>query len=125
GERRDISDSIYRVAPPNAIVALSHRRPRWSATIEGEFYAKQDKVSQTNEETPSAGYGLLNLFAQYTLLEDIRTTATLRAGVDNVFDKTYSPHLNGTNRVRMSDVAVGDRLPGPGRNLYARLNVEW
>ncbi len=125
GERRDISDNIYRVAPPNATIALSHQRRRWSATLEGEFYARQDKISQTNEETPSAGYGLLNLFAQYTLLEDARTAATLRAGVDNVFDKTYSPHLNGTNRVRMSDVAVGNRLPGSGRNLYARLNVEF
>jgi iron complex outermembrane receptor protein len=125
GERRDIDDNLYRIAPPNATVAMSYIQPRWSASVEGEFYAKQDKVSQTNEETPSAGYGLLNLFGQYTLYEAHRTTTTLRAGIDNVLDKTYQPHLNGTNRVRNSDVPVGERQPGPGRNFYARLNVEF
>ena len=125
GKRRDIDDNIYRVAPPNGILSLSYQRPHWSATVEGEFYAKQDKVSKTNEETPSAGYGLLNLSGRYSLLEGGRANATLTAGIDNVLDKTYRPHLNGTNRVRNSDVAVGERLPGPGRNLYARLNVEF
>jgi iron complex outermembrane receptor protein len=125
GTRRDIDDNIYRVAPPNGILSLTYERLAWSATLEGEFYAEQNKVSKTNAETTSAGYGLLNLSACYILLESGRTNATLRAGIDNVLDKTYRPHLNGINRVRNSDVAVGGRLPGPGRNFYARLNVEF
>ena len=123
--RRDIDDNIYRVAPPNGIISLRYERPAWSATIEGEFYAEQDKVSKTNEETPSAGYALLNLSGQYALLERVHRNVTFVAGIDNVLDKTYQPHLNGTNRVRNSDVSVGERLPGPGRNFYARLDVEF
>ena len=34
-------------------------------------------------------------------------------------------HLNGYNRVLDSDVPVGDRLPGTGRGLFARLNFRW
>ena len=61
GERRDIDDDLFRIAPLNALLDLSYRRERWSATIEGVFYARQRDVSRTNDETPSAGYALLNL----------------------------------------------------------------
>lgn len=125
GKRRDTDDNLYRIAPPNATLSLTYEKMLWSATVQGEFYAEQGKVSKTNDETPSAGYGLLNLYARYTLLESQRGNTALLAGIDNVLDKTYRPHLNGTNRVRNSDVALGDRLPGAGRNFYARLNVEF
>jgi iron complex outermembrane receptor protein len=48
-----------------------------------------------------------------------------RAGVNNLFDTRYSDHLNGYNRVRDSDVALGERLPGPGRSLFARVHYSW
>jgi iron complex outermembrane receptor protein len=38
-----------------------------------------------------------------------------------VFDKEYADHLSGINRVSGTDVAVGDRIPGYGRNFYASL----
>jgi hypothetical protein len=47
------------------------------------------------------------------------------AGVNNLFDKVYRDHTNGINRVADSDVTVGDRLPGPGRSLFARVNYRW
>jgi len=45
--------------------------------------------------------------------------------VNNLFDKVYRDHTNGINRVADSDVTVGDRLPGPGRSLFARVNYRW
>jgi len=45
----------------------------------------------------------------------------LAAGVENVFDKNYQDHLGGYNRVTNSDVEQGERLPGYGRNLFARV----
>jgi hypothetical protein len=33
--------------------------------------------------------------------------------------------LNGVNRVRDSDVPLGERLPGTERNFYARLDYSW
>ena len=33
-------------------------------------------------------------------------------------DKKYRPHLNGINRVTNSDVAIGERIPGDGINVF-------
>ena len=125
GKRRDINDDLYRIAPLNATLALTYERPQWFATVEGMFYDEQDRVSLTNDETPSSGYGLLNLFGEISLWQTTHATATLRAGLSNVLDTTYRPHLNGINRVRESDVGLGERLPGSGRNLFANLSVQF
>ena len=122
GERRDIDDDLYRIAPLNGTVALSHRRANWSATVEGQFYTEQDHVSRTNGETSTGGYGLLNVYGQYSIPEQ---GITITAGVDNLFDKQYRPHLAGVNRVINSDVATGTRLPGDGINGYLRLAIHW
>lgn len=122
GERRDIGDDLYRVAPPDARVALSHRRARWSVTLTGEAHDGQDHVSATNGETESSGYGLLHVSGRY---EFPRHGLTLSAGVDNLLDKAYRPHLAGINRVVDSDIAVGERLPGDGINGYVRLSLAW
>lgn len=125
GKRLDINDDLYRIAPLNATVALTYERPQWLATVEGTFYDQQDRVALTNDETPSSGYGLLNLFGEMSLWQTTRASATLRAGLSNVLDATYRPHLNGINRVRESDVGLGERLPGPGRNFFANLRVQF
>lgn len=125
GKRDDINDNLYRIAPPNATLGLTYERPRWSVTAEGVFYAKQDNVSETNEEEETDSYELLNLFGNYALKESGPVRANLSAGVDNVFDNTYTNHLAGINRVRDSDVTVGEKLPGHGRNFFARVSVDW
>ncbi|MDZ7735402.1 MAG: TonB-dependent receptor [Gammaproteobacteria bacterium] len=122
GERRDIDDDLYRIAPLNTTLALTHRRASWSVTLESQFYAEQDRVSATNDESISGGYGLLNLYGQYELPAQ---GVTFTAGVDNMLDKQYRPHLAGTNRVINSDVPAGLRLPGDGINGYLRLSLHW
>ena len=49
----------------------------------------------------------------------------LYSGVENLTDRMYVDHMNGFNRVGGGDLAVGERLPGPGRNIYVRINWEW
>ena len=120
GERRDVNDNLFRIAPLNTLVDLSYERDEWSLTVEGEFNASQNKVSATNGEQRSAGYGLLNLYGQYAFRN---AGISVTAGVENVLDKTYRPHLNGINRVARSDVAVGARIPGDGINAF--IQAEW
>jgi iron complex outermembrane receptor protein len=121
GERRDIDDNLYRIAPPNATVGLGYEAEGWTVTVEGVAYARQDRVSATNGETESPGYELMNLRLQYAL--DRRLS--LQAGVENVFDRSYAPHLNGVNRANAGDVPLGRRLPGAGRGAYANLRWTW
>ncbi len=86
------------------------------------LYAAQENASATNGESESAGYGLLNFYGQYDFR---RHGVTLSAGVENVLDKTYRPHLNGINRAANSDVALGARLPGDGINGFVQVSWRW
>jgi iron complex outermembrane receptor protein len=122
GKRVDIDDDLFRIAPLNGVVDLSYKRERWSAAMEGVFYAAQEEVSTTNGEKESPGYALLNLYGQYTFPKQ---GLTISAGVENVLDKTYRPHLNGINRVINSDVAAGERIPGDGINGFVQAKFTW
>ncbi len=119
GRRTDERDNLYRIAPPNHRLALSYSRDNWRVSGESVLYARQDKVSNYNEEQESAGYGLLHLRGSYRFSERVG----LSAGVENLLDKTYRDHLAGYNRVAGSDVAVAERLFGPGRNVYVALQL--
>ncbi len=129
GKRRDIDDNLYRIAPFNTRLTLRYDQPGWYAAIEGVVFAKQTKISQSittnsatgdNREVP--GYGLLNLYGQYEFSD---SGISIRAGVENLLDKTYADPLSGFNRVLNSDVPVGARIPGIGRNFYGKLSYHW
>jgi iron complex outermembrane receptor protein len=76
----------------------------------------------TNGESPSDGYGLLNLFGQYDFPAQ---RITLTAGIENLLDKTYRPHLNGINRAINPDIPLGVRLPGDGINGFLQVAYRW
>lgn len=128
GKRRDIDDDLYRIAPLNTSVALTHEHETWSATVEGVFVAEQDNISDTivtsetrtsNATTP--GHILMNISGQWNPIHGL----SMNAGVGNILDKNYTNHLSGFNRNSGSDVAVGSRLPGLGRNLFATVSYQW
>ena len=121
GERKDISDDLYRIAPLNGLISVEYRTDRWSAVVETVLVDEQDKVSLTNNETTSSGYGLVNLKGQWQVSEPV----SLEFGLDNAFDKDYRDHLGGVNRVTNPNIAIGERLPGYGRNLFARIDYQF
>jgi iron complex outermembrane receptor protein len=121
GKRDDISDNLYRIAPLNGALELTYAAGTWDVTAEGVFYDRQDKVSATNGETPSGGYALMNLYGKYR----VRQNLALSGGVGNVFDRRYAAHVTGINRAAGSDVAIGERVPGEGRNFYLAVQLEW
>lgn len=121
GKRRDIHDDLYRIAPLHGRTTFSYRAETWTVGIEGVYAAKQSKVSQTNGETPTPGWGIMDLFASYSPWEPLLLTA----GITNVLDNRYRVHLAGINRVANSGVALGQKLPGPGRNVFVRATFRW
>ena len=114
GEDKDGNDNLYRVAPLNNRLTLTWEQDQLSANLESVLYASQSKTASYNDEEKSAGYGLLNLYGQYQLSSDLR----INAGIENLLDKDYVDHLTGYNRNGDSDIPVGDRLPGRGRNFF-------
>ncbi|MXP27528.1 TonB-dependent receptor [Porphyrobacter algicida] len=122
GKRRDISDNLYRIAPPNLRLDLTWSPgAMWSLTAEGVGYAAQRDVSVTNGEQSSDGYVIANVFGHVTPIPGL----TLSAGVENLFDRRYAPHLAGYNRVMDSDVPVGARLPAPRRSAFVRAQLRF
>ncbi len=122
GERDDINDDLYRLAPFNTSLALDYTASRWGASIEAIVYAEQDRVSDTNGELTTDGYELVNLSAWW----DVSPTLRVAAGVDNLLDEDYVDHLAGRNRARGNpDLAVGEQLPGLGANGYLRVDYRF
>lgn len=121
GERDDVNDDLYRIAPLNGRASITYRESDWWASLEGVVYAKQNKVSKTNNEQDTDSYQLLNLRGGVELSRDL----VLNAGVENIFDTTAEDHLAGINRVADSDVGFRSRLPSPGRNFFATLQYRY
>jgi iron complex outermembrane receptor protein len=72
-------------------------------------------------ESPSPGYGLLNL----RLAKLFAKTLRVEVGVENLLDKRYADHLGGVNRVAGGDLATGERIPGAGRFAYGSVSWEF
>lgn len=119
GERRDVSDDLYRIAPPTLRLAATWDETDWSAGAEVAGTLRQTHVSAGNDETPSGGYAVVNLRGEWRP----RPGLQLEAGVENLFDRDYRAHLAGRNRVADSDVALGERLPGAGRGAFVTLKA--
>lgn len=117
GRRRDVADKLYRMMPTNGRLALAWDAGHWSATVEAQGGAAQNRVSATNGEAKTSGYVLTSLYGHWIARPGLR----LDVGIENLFDRSYVEHLAGYNRIAQSDVAVGARLPGPGRSAFIKL----
>ncbi len=121
-EQRDGGEDLYRMPPANALINLQYTRGALSLSGEAQGYARQDRVSGINSETESSGYVLLNLNAVWALNDQVR----INMGIENLADRVYRDHLAGVYRVGANpDLALGERIPGAGRNAYLRVDLRW
>jgi iron complex outermembrane recepter protein len=120
GERRDIDDALYRMAPLRIAAGLTFEQLHWSATLEAVSISAQDRVSVTNSEVASEAYMVVNLFGRWQINERIE----MMFGIENVADTEYRDHLSGYNRNGAGDAGLGERLPGAGRGAFARIRLK-
>ena len=111
GKRTDVADNLYRLPPLNATVGVNYVRRGWSLRGEVVAFDDQDRVSEYNDEQPSAGYAVVNAMA--TLLATSRLRMELQ--VTNLLDRSYQPHLAGVNRVQGVPIPAGERIYGTER----------
>lgn len=121
GQRQDINDDLYRIAPPNTTLGLRFTGKRWRTSLEGLAYGRQKRVSATNGETETAGYAVVNFSGRVNLTDKL----VLSAGINNLLNRNYQDHLAGINRAANDDIARGEKLPGWGRNLFARIRWDF
>lgn len=120
GERQDVSDNLYRIAPPSLMVALTWEQAAWSTTMELRAVGKQNNVAFNNNETKSEAYQIINLYADWSVKDGV----LLAAGIENLFDESYRDHLSGVNRNGFGDAGLGQRVPGAGRGVFVRLSFK-
>jgi len=111
--------------PLNAKLALTQKRGRLTNTLEGQFVAAKNDVSDVRNEIETAGYSLINLRSSYEWKQ-----VRLDVGIDNLFDKGYALPLGGAyvgqgTTMSINGVPWGIAVPGPGRSFYAGVNVQF
>jgi iron complex outermembrane receptor protein len=121
GERRDIDDNLYRIAPLNGQINIRYSGDDWMVKTSFVMVTKQDDVSTTNGEKETAGYGVVNIDAQYFVNNDL----AIRVGVDNILDKNYQNHLGGYNRVKGVETPAMSRLPSEGVSAWAEVTYSF
>lgn len=122
GKRDDINDDLYRIAPLNTRLQLRYQQQNIRLQTEVVVYAKQNKVSNINNEQVTGSSGVWNFAADWKVSDSL----SFLAGVDNILDKKYSLHINGINRVAgNANIAVGEHLSEPGRNVYLKAQLQW
>lgn len=121
GRSKDTGDDLYRIAPLRGIVDLAWHHEMWESHLEWMWADAQNHVSDVQGETPSPGYGLLNLRLAKVFVKTLR----VEVGVENLLDHRYADHLGGVNRVSGGDLDVGERIPGAGRFAYGSVSWEF
>lgn len=126
GRRDDVTDNLYRIAPLNGRIGIFYDTATWLAGSEIIAYDDQNETSNYNDEVATAGYFIWNLRGQYRPQYDAVKGLQIGFGIENVLDESYRIHLSGLNRNSANDgTAVGEHLPGVGRNFYATLSYDW
>jgi iron complex outermembrane receptor protein len=112
--------AIAQTPPLNGSISLAYTAPNWDVGSTFRWSDRQDRVDSNPMlgsgldagETP--GWAILNLYARLSL----GAGGELRAGVDNIFDRSYAEHLNRGNRDPFYPEPL--RVNEPGRTLWAR-----
>ena len=112
GALKETDDPLPRMPPLRTNVGLRYQYNAFQVGGNVTAVAKQDRV--LGEETPTDGYGLLRLFAVYSV-QSGRALHTVTARLDNVTDELYRNHLS----------LIKDLAPEMGRNFKLLYNVKF
>ncbi len=129
GRNDDTGDDLYNIMPLNANLALTQDIGSWHNTVEGEFVAAKEDVSDVRNEMQTPGYGLVHLRSRY---ERDHWSADL--GIENLFDRFYDLPLGGAYVGQGTTMTVpplpnqpqwGTPVPGQGRSIYVGVTMKF
>lgn len=106
-------------------VSREYQKLSWGALLRA--VAAQDRVNPDKGNVvgrdlgPSAGFAVFSLNAAYRL--DDHWQASL--GIDNLFNRNYSEHLNLTGNSAFGYPADPVRIHEPGRSVWLKINLSY
>ena len=127
GANTTAGTALPQMTPVEARFTAAWDNGRWSAGALLRMVGGQDRVTlgQGNvvgrDIGPSAGFATFAFNGGYR----INDTLQLTAGIDNVFDRTYSEHLNLSGSADFGYPADPIRINEPGRSAWLKLNIRY
>lgn len=119
GENEDDDRPLPQIPPFYGSTSLRLDSDDWDASLRVRYAARQNRV----DEDPSEGSGLdarktpafavIDVLGGFTIADGLQ----LRAGITNLFDRTYANHLNRSNTFDPEQVQVNE----PGRSFSVQL----
>lgn len=110
-------DGLFGIAPWQGKVELAQNTAHWDNAVDVQFVGAKTNVSSIQSEPQTKGYTIVNLHAAYKT-----GNVTIRAGIDNVFNRLYYNPQNGVYvgqgmTMMLNGIPAGITIPGPGRSF--------
>ena len=127
GELADSGQPLPQMTPMEARLTAAYDNQRWSAGALLRVVSGQDRVSESlgnvvgRDLGPSPGFAVFSLNGGYRFSETVQLTA----GIDNLFDRTYSEHLNMAGNSAFGYPADPVRINEPGRTAWVKLSLSY
>lgn len=117
---KDTSDNrnLPQMPPVTGTVGIDYTQAKWQAGTSLDFAARATNIDTQSglDKGETGGFGVANLYVAYK----VTPRWQISTGIDNVFDKTYSMHVN-----RQYSALFGNpnlTVNEPGRTVWAKLN---
>ncbi len=123
GDNLDDGGALADIAPLRGRLSQFHVRDNWEAGLTARFSGAQDRLGP--DEMATSGYVVLDAEAAWRW-----QAMTLRIGVSNLLDKTYSDFLNRNRNASdpfLAEDPASLSLPlnEPGRSLWAGIDYRF
>ncbi|WP_180015093.1 TonB-dependent copper receptor [Acinetobacter sp. YH16031] len=126
GENTTDHTPLPQIAPLEARVNLRYIQENYTLGAYWRLVDGQNRISEHEgnivgyDHKQSAGFGTLSLNGTYHVNESV----DLSVGVDNVFDQTYTEHLNKMGSSGFG-FASDEQFNNIGRNYWARVSMKF
>lgn len=127
GEDRASGKPLPQMTPLELRLSASREYRRWSWGTLLRIVDDQDRVSTGQGNVvgrdlgPSAGFAVFSVNGGYRFSDRLQLTA----GIDNLFDRAYSEHLNLGGNSAFGYPADPVRINEPGRTAWLKLNYRY
>jgi len=126
GKNSSDGEALPQMPPLEGRLGLTYEQGDWSAAGLWRVVAAQNRVAEgkgnvtSKDFDESSGFGVFSLNGAYRLNQNFK----LSTGIDNLFDKAYSEHLNQAGNAGIG-LSADERINEPGRIWWARVDMSF
>lgn len=111
---------LPKISPLEARVNLDYHQQQWAVGAEWIASAQQSDFNEVQDASgTTSGFGVMHLYGHWKITPQVR----LEAGVENLFDNSYTYHVNATNVDPFNPTAT--RVNEPGRQTWIKASYHF